>query len=66
MKKQPKVIIGKKWPSRDALKKAIRKFIGKGQADELEIANAMRIGLRHACEVIDELVADGKIEPVKK
>jgi hypothetical protein len=65
VKKKQKVIIEKRWPSRDALKKAIRKFLDKKPADQLDIATAMRIDLRLACQAIDELVADGKIEPVK-
>lgn len=64
---KPKVIIGKKWPSREALKKTIRKYLDKkGTADELDIAVAMRITLQFACEVIDELVVEKKIAPVKK
>lgn len=66
IKKKPKVIIEKKWPSRAALKRAIQKHLDKGPADEMDVAEAMRITLRMACEAIDELVADGKIEPVKK
>ena len=63
--KKPKVIVRKDWPSKDALKKAIRKHLDKGPADELEICDALGIDLRTACEAMDELVAEGKIAPVR-
>lgn len=62
-----KRILRKSYPSREAFKRAIQAFLDKRPgSDELEIANAVRSGLRETCEAIDELVSEGRIEPIKK
>lgn len=62
-----KRIIRKSYPSDKAFKKAIRAFLDKHPgADELEIATGVRSGLQETCEAIDELVAAGLIEVMKR
>lgn len=62
-----KRIIRKSYPSDQAFKKAIRAFLDKHPgADELDIATGVRSGLRETCKAIDELVAAGLIEQLKK
>ena len=66
-KPKVKVIIRKSYPSDKAFKKAIRAFLDKHPgADELEIAGGVRRDLEETCKAIDELVAAGLIEVMKK
>ena len=66
MARKIKVIKERKW-DRQVLKEKIREFLDKkGQADELQICEKFGLCLQFACEVIDELVAEGKIAPVKR
>lgn len=61
-----KSIIQKSYPSREAFKKAIRAFLNKHPgSDQLDIADGVRAGLKETCEAIDELVTEGRVEPVK-
>lgn len=60
--KRVKVIRAKKWKTEAALEKAIRAFLDKHPgSDELAICDAMGIDLRRACDVLDRMVADGKV-----
>jgi hypothetical protein len=62
-----KRIIRKSYPSDKAFKAAIRAFLDKHPgADEMDIATGVRSGLMETCKAIDELVAAGLIEIMKK
>lgn len=61
-----KIIREKKW-DREILKTKIRQFLTeRGSAHEMDVCVKFKIRLQLACEVLDELVAEGKIEPVKR
>lgn len=62
MTKRIKVIHEKKWKTETALENAVRRYLDRHpDSDQLDICNAMRIDLRRACELLDRLVAEGKV-----
>lgn len=58
-----KVIKERKWKYRGALKNAIARYLQthKG-ADQLDVADAMRIDLKESSAVMHEMVSEGRIK----
>ncbi len=61
-----KTIKLREWKYRGALKNAIARFLkAHPRSDQLDVADAVRIGLKDAHDVMDEMVKDRRIRRAK-